>query len=378
MTELVNKFVINGHEANILYDFINGYQEKLLFTPIRNEVNRDIKSKRIISTIWSSTFQAYEIAKKLKIPLVNFVQGYENYFTNGSNYRSVELTHKMADYEITISKYLQEKIKEIFNTESYLVRNGINYDLARKVNIRKKVKNIAFVLRNNVMKGDYILLDIMKELDNRVSGLNINVVLMNKDSELPSLVNNTMNITYGPIANYKMIEFLQENDVYVDASVNEGFGLIGLEAIACGAVPVMSNSFGILDYMEDSVTGYIIKDINNSKSYVEKILALVDNHQKWSEFKEYNQQLVKNFDYEESLVEFIKIFNKEKALITKSHTFTKEEVKLIKKYKRPEEKPLHVSKGLSFVRRINHHLPKFVRKLLKKFGNWFYHLYNHN
>lgn len=377
VVNLVNKFLINGHESNILYEVNHDYKEQMLFVPIKLTLDVDFDIKRIISTIWDSAFRAYELAKKKRVPLINFIQGYENYFENGLHYRSVELTHRLADYEITISTYLQNKIKDIFGKDLYLVRNGINYDLIQRENKREKVKNIAFVLRGNVMKGDYILMDVMKELDNKYSGLVFNILCINEDVELPSVENNKMNITYGVVPNLELIKLLQESDIYVDASVNEGFGLIGLEAMASGCVPVMSNSFGILDYMEDGKTGYVIDKVNNSTEYFEKIESLIKNSEVWNTMKDYNQSKVKDFDYDETIAKFFVIFENEKATSHKERTFTKEEKKLIKNRHKSLNVP-YVSKGLSVIKVINRFVPNFIRKILKKFGNWLYHLYDHN
>ena len=377
VVDLVNKFVINGHESNILYEVMDDYKEQMLFVPIKQTRDIDFDIKRIVSTIWASVFKAYELAKEKKVPLVNFVQGYENYFENGLHYRSVELTHKLADYEITISTYLQNKIKDVFGKDLHLVRNGINYDLIQKENRREKVKNIAFILRDNVMKADYILMDIMKELDNKEAGLVFNVLCINEDIELPSIENNKMNVTYGVVPNLELIKILQESDVYVDTSVNEGFGLIGLEAMASGCVPIMSNSFGVLDYMEDGKTGYIIDRINNSTEYFNKIVYLIHNPEVWNKMKAYNQNKIKDFDYDEAVDKFLTIFKNEKPISDKKKTITEEEKKIMKNNQQGSHPP-YVSKGLSIIKVLNKFVPNFVKKLLKKFGNWLYHLYDHN
>lgn len=377
VVDLVNNFIINNHEASILYETMDGYKEQLLFVPIKETRDIEFSSKRIISTIWISTFKAYELAKERKIPLVNFVQGYENYFENGLHYRSVELTHKMADYEITISSYLQNKIKKIFGKETHLVRNGISYDLIEKENKRSQIRSIAFVLRGNVMKGDYILMDIMKELDNKVSGLIFNILCINQDVALPSIKNNKRNIIYGVITKLELIKLLQDSDLYVDASVNEGFGLIGLEAMTSGCVPIMSNSFGNLDYMEHEKTGYIIERVNDSEEYLKKILLLIENPQIWNDMKVYNRGKIKEFDYDKAINQFLSIFQGEEKVLAKDKIFTKEERRLIRDRNKPLPVP-YVSKGLSVVKVFNRFVPEFVKKVLKKFSNWLYHLYDHD
>ena len=66
VVDLVNNFIINNHEASILYETMDDYKEPLLFVPIKETKDIEFSSKRIISTIWNSTFKAYELAKKEK------------------------------------------------------------------------------------------------------------------------------------------------------------------------------------------------------------------------------------------------------------------------------------------------------------------------
>ena len=83
-----------------------------------------------------------------------------------------------------------------------------------------------------------------------------------------------INFYKGPLNRKEVSNILFKTDIFVDASLMEGFGLMALEAMAAGAVPVMSQSFGVDEYAEDNKNCFIIKEVNNAEKYVEKIEAL--------------------------------------------------------------------------------------------------------
>lgn len=374
--DMVNHLVINGLSANILYDIFFDYQEVTLFEPILKSDNKDIKIKQIVATIWWSTYLAQEIAKEKNVPVINYVQGYENYFENGRHYNSVGLTHKIADYELTISHYLQDKIKKLYGKDSTVISNGVNYDLMYHKNPRKKAKAITFVLRNNSMKGDYILVDIIRQIDNEFAGLEINVVYMDKEIEIPFVNNNKLRKVLGPVSRLQIVELLKNTDIYVDASVNEGFGLIGLEAMTCGAVPIVSNSFGVLEYMRDGENGFVVDEVNNSDKYIEKISMVINDEKIFSKLKKNGNKLCKKFDYDLTVEEYIKYFSTKRSVLNSAQDYTKEELKLIRKRtkKTKEVKPT----GLTLARALRDYIPFPVRKLMKKVITNLYHLFDHS
>ena len=369
--DIINYLVINGYSANMLFEKRYKYKEAMLFSPIHWTYQSKFNARQIVSTIWISVFRIYSLIKKNKIPLINFIQGYENYFENGAVYNSVALTHKMADEELVVSQYLQNKIKKNFDFDTTLIPTGINYDLIAHRNTNKKVKNITFVMRNNPMKGDYILSDIIKQLDNKFSGLSFTVIYMSKEIEIPSVRNNSLEKIIGPTTRLDLIGILNKTDVYVDASVNEGFGLIGLEAMASGAVPVMSDSFGVREYLHDRKNGYLVKRVNDSDEYVSKIGELIQNPNRFQKMKDQGFTDTKSFDYDNRITEYIQFFSKERRYFEKQ--FIKEEKRLIseRSYSPSDTTP----KGMSIIKIFNMFLPKIIRKTLKKTISWLYSLY---
>lgn len=376
VVDIVNYLSINSQSVNVLYDIMGNYKEIMLFNPISSKNIDNVKSKKIVSTIYSSAYSAKEIAKKKNMKLISFVQGYETYFENGSVYGITELSYKLPNAILTISKYLKEEIKNVFNKDATLIENNVNYDLIHNKNNNKKIKTITIVLRNNVMKGDWVLLDVIKKINNNFNDLEINVVYMDEYICFPQITNPTikLNKILGPISRLDIISLLQKTDVYIDASLSEGFGLTALEALTAGGVAIVSDSRGINDYIINGVNGYIIKEVNNSDKYVECLNSLINNKNLFSEFKKYNENLCKNFDTDIYVDSYINYFSSNEIFDLVPEKLNKEE-KVI--YEAMIKKNSDETKGKRKIYYISKLIPKFIKNGIKKLVSFLYGCYQH-
>lgn len=389
--DLINYMIINGYSANILYNGIYNYKEIMLFKAIQMENINDVYFKQIVSTIWNSIFNAYDIANRYNLPLTNFVQGYEEYFENGGIYGIVELSYKLADNNLTISKYLQNKLKSVFNYSSDVISNSIHLDFIKKENFRKKIRNFTIILRESIMKGDFLLLDIVKILDNKFKNIKINIIYMNNYIEFPNrnLENkNEINYIKGPLERKKIYNILQETDIYIDASINEGFGLTALEAMAGGAVPVVSNSFGVLEYMENGKNGFVINEVNDVNKYIDKIDALMNNNELFLEMRKNGKKTIEKYDYDNRINDYIEYFKKsEKLKHTKKILNKKEKTIVFVRTDKNGDNNINIpnevnytpniSKKKKFIRKISRIIPKFIKNYIKKVITFLYNCYKH-
>jgi len=372
---MVNYMIINGYSANILYNNIINYKEIMVFNPIDIKNIDNININKIVSTIWASVYPAYKIAQKKKIPLISFVQGYEPYFENANIYGLVELSYKLSDNILTISDYLSSKLKKLFNYDSTIIPNSIHYDLLHYENNNKDVKTITLILRGNDMKGDFILMDLVKIINNNCNNLNLNIVYMNPYIEFPNISNPTIKTNYikGPVERSKIHELLQQTDIYVDTSINEGFGLTALEAMTAGCIPITSNSFGIKEYMEDGINGFIINEVNNVDEYFRKIDLLLKDSKKFNKLKQAGQITSKNFDYDNRVTDYIDYFKHIKIKVFEKK-LTDDEKKIINIRSINNNKN---EKTKKFAYRINKIIPNFIKEKIKKIITSLYNMYQH-
>jgi D-inositol-3-phosphate glycosyltransferase len=80
----------------------------------------------------------------------------------------------------------------------------------------------------------------------------------------------------GSVAHHELPFFYPAADVCVMPSYSESFGLVGLEAQACGRPVVGSGVSGLRSVVRDEVTGYLL-DSHDPAMYAERIGRLLDN-----------------------------------------------------------------------------------------------------
>lgn len=364
--DMINYLTINGVDCNIVYQVMKDYKEIMLFNPIQSETLDNYKINKIVSTIYFSTFITRQIATKKKIPLIYFSQGYEVLFENGVNYGVAELSYKLADSVLSISKFLQDEIKNNFKIDSTKIKNGINYDLIHKKNDNNKPKKFTFILRNNPLKGDFIALDIIKNIINKYENIELNVLFSNSDLVLPLCDNKKIKINkiYGNFSRNEIAKILQSTDVYFDTSLTEGFGLIALESMAAGAIPIVSNSGGINEYLTDEKNGFVVNEINDSKKYIEKLELIMNDSKKYNSMKKECEKTATQFDIDNIIEKYINYFNQEFKI--KDIKLTEEEQAIYldvleNKFKLPVK-----NKPKSFIYKLLRKVPKRFRIFVKK------------
>ena len=232
------------------------------------------------------------------------------------------------------------------------------------------------ILRGNDMKGDFILLDLAKLINNRCNDLNLNIVYMNPYIEFPYFSNPTIhvNLIKGPVERSKINEILQNSDIYIDASINEGFGLTALEAMTAGCVPIVSNSFGVTEYMENNKNGFIIDEVNNVERYYEKLSILINDEKLLATMKKNGSNTCKKFDFDNNVKNYIDYFNSIDVSKKQEKEFTEKEKEIILAFSQSNKKS---SKTKKIVYGVNKILPRSLKEKIKKLITSLYNLYQH-
>ncbi len=343
VVDIVNYLNINGYFANILTERIHEYKEIMIFSPSFMKNVKDIEPKCIVGTIYPTIFFVETIAKHYNIPAVNFMQGYEPCFDNGEIYSWAELACRNSQNILAISQFLKEKCKTNFRKDATVIPNAINTDLIYNTNKKRKEKvSITMDLRNSFPKGDFLLNEILKKLTLKDYNIEINVIYVKK-TMFPINNNKNIKINYyeGPLNRKEVSNILFDTDIFIDASLMEGFGLMSLEAMAAGAVPIVGESFGIDEYAKDNENSFIIKEINNVDKYIEKIEILLKDSKKLSDMSKNAQETALKFDMDTNIPKYIEYFKSvkkqkieltsqekeasEKWIVSEDSIFSKEE-----------------------------------------------------
>ncbi len=375
VVDIVNYLNINGCFANILTERIHEYKEIMIFTPSYMKNLNEIKPKCIVGTIYPTIFFCETIAKHYNIPCVNFMQGYEPCFDNGEIYSWAELACKNSQNILAISQFLKEKCIKNFNKEADVITNSINTDLLYNVNKQEKEKKqITLVFRDSFPKGDFILNEILKQLTLLKNyNFEINVIYMKK-TMFPINNSNNININFykGPLNRKEVSNILFKTDIFVDASLMEGFGLMALEAMAAGAVPVISQSFGVDEYAIDNENCFLIKEVNNAERYIEKIELLLQDNEKIKKMSKKAQEKSIEFDIDKNVNKYIEYFRNVKIKEIKLTEKEKKEsarwnVKEENLFKQNKVNTDMVSKKRRVYQKVLKIFPKGLKTKVKKF-----------
>ncbi|MBS2024843.1 MAG: glycosyltransferase [Deltaproteobacteria bacterium] len=129
-------------------------------------------------------------------------------------------------------------------------------------------------LRGARDKGRAVLLDVLDRLS-EVPGLSLTLLLGGQEEvPLPWAHRADTRVLRTPLHRAEIAAALAACDIYVDASLHEGFGLMPLEAMAAGAAVVASDSGGVREYLRDGETGVLVGAVNHAGPYVDAVTRL--------------------------------------------------------------------------------------------------------
>jgi D-inositol-3-phosphate glycosyltransferase len=100
----------------------------------------------------------------------------------------------------------------------------------------------------------------------------------------------------GSVAHHELPYFYSAADACVMPSYSESFGLVGLEAQACGCPVVGSGVSGIRSVVRDGVTGFIV-DGSDPRDYADRIGRLLDDPELARELGMRGQLLAQRFSW---------------------------------------------------------------------------------
>lgn len=294
--DLCNHLIMSGIEARavILGRLDRGvlaeYPEPFYFSPYHaiNEkellYNCPVAPRVVIATLFATTPAGFKLAMKTKATLVNFVQGYEFYFENGKNYEHVRDSYHMAECSIATSEWLYKGIKRHVPGQ-YAVQLPLGVDPFLFCTDRSHITlmssdtvRVAMVIRDAPDKGQFILRDLIDLLQVHQSKISLSIFVPHDyDFSSPWKLRESTEIIRLPVDRTVIARTLQNVDIFVDASLHEGYGLFPLEAMACGACVVASESGGISQFVTHDESGILIKEVNKPEMYLHAILKLIND-----------------------------------------------------------------------------------------------------
>lgn len=226
-----------------------------------------------------------------------------------------------ADMIVTVNREDYRRAKEMnVNRVEYIHGIGINTE---RLTPGEKQNDIRVEL--GLAEDDFLVLSVGELNENKnqktiiraISLLNdpkIHYILCGKGEQLENLQKLAVELHLEDrvhFLGYRMdvVDICSQSDVYVMPSFREGLPVSSLEAMYCGLPLVTSNIRGLVDIMEDGVTGYLCKP-DDFQAFAEKIRKLKTNLVLRKSMSIKNRLIVVPFCIEQTKEEVIGLFEK--------------------------------------------------------------------
>lgn len=282
--EYANRLVKKGYEVTILYrneDFMRKYKLPLFVRgmlasyytrkePTWFELDQRVQKRSSLSkkdllvcshsdTAIATAVGTVEFVDRFFMgDKVYFVQGYENWDIGEE---ALFATYANGMKKIVIAQWLKEIVDQYSPLESTVIKNPVDSSVYNEIVPREErfPHSIAVLYNELPGKGFQYALQALYKLKEKYSDLQVNMFGRTAYPEsLPEWIHYTQNANQ-----QQTVEIYNRSRVMLCASVEEGYGLTGLEGMACGCVLVSTRYRGVLEYANDENAVLVpVKDVD--------------------------------------------------------------------------------------------------------------------
>lgn len=320
--EYANRLVKENHEVLILYlnqDLLKNYSVPLIvkrkiakiltkIEPKWFDLNKKIKKisnldldykeklgKLDVCIATSAEKTVEEVNKNLiaKTKLY-LIQDYENW-----NISDKELiaTYKLGFKNIVVAKWLKQIVDQYSPTGSVLIPNAIDTSIyTETVPIQNRDNHtIALLYHESPHKGLKNAFKVLDKLKQKYPDLKVIMFGKFPKPELPNWIT-----YYKGASQKKTVEIYNSVKVFLCSTIEEGFGLTGIEAMACGACLVSTDYRGVREYAVNNYNS-LLSPVGDIDAQVENVIRIFENKELQKNISSNGIQHVKKFKWSEAM-----------------------------------------------------------------------------
>ena len=217
-----------------------------------------------------------------------------------------------ADRVVAVSSALARKIKESgTKTEVDVILNGFRTEHLPKTT-QKIEKSFVQVGHLIDQKRVNITIEAFAKIAEEMSDATLTIIGDGAKREELETLCKTLNIedkvTFtGHIPNEKVLEHLSKSQFFIMPSVREGFGIVYIEAMACGCVTIGTKGEGIADVIVNGENGYLVT-ADSPQEIVLVVEECLKNIETSKRIANQGQQDAKKITWESNAQKYIQLF----------------------------------------------------------------------
>jgi glycosyltransferase involved in cell wall biosynthesis len=204
--------------------------------------------------------------------------------------------YELADFILVPSQYVFDSFVKMGINEHklFIVPYGVDLGVFQQIPKIDKTFRVLYVGRVSLAKGVHYLLEAYRQLELK----NAELLLIGQIEEVfkPILKKYAGIFKHiSNVSNKELYKFYSNSSVFVLPSLSDSFGLVSLEAMACGLPIIVTENCGAVT--RDGKDGFVIP-IRDVKALKEKILTLYENEDLRQQMGNSAKEYIKNFTWE--------------------------------------------------------------------------------
>jgi glycosyltransferase involved in cell wall biosynthesis len=226
-----------------------------------------------------------------------------------------------AEWEIiSVSSWVQKRLEDQYGKKSIPISNGIDSNLFHpdKPLLNKSVPAVLYCYDDQNWKGSDDAGAAISLVKQHFSDLRVTMIsalfpkiALYVDGKFQDVTGFAWPTIYINRPDQRDLASIYSSaDVFISSSWSEGFGLPGLEAMACGVPVVTTDSGGVREYAIPEETAIVVPP-KNPQALAEGILRVLQDGKLRQKLIKNGLEKVKEFDWEKSIDKLEKLFLKE-------------------------------------------------------------------
>ena len=286
IAQLVNEFIKKGHTALIATldvepkaGMLNLFSRPIRYRSINDMAKNFPKADIVVATFWATAYWYKKIIRYNPHVLpFYYIQDYESWFyrENNSRRKKVVESYSYIPNKIVKSDWLANMLNE-HGYSAHKIHLGLNLDIFYPRGNKQKeapYRILSIAAPDKPRRGFDLAVKVFEKLYTKRK--DVKFIFFGatdlSDYNIPFPYE-----TYGEIRDQnKVAELISSCHVVIDTSLFQGFGRLGLEAMACGTSTVLTKRGGINEYAKDGINCLMVNP-EDSKAVLKAIEVILDN-----------------------------------------------------------------------------------------------------
>lgn len=305
--EHTNRLIEKGHDVKIL----TLKEERPDWYPFKAKIIKVPQfegwipvSDIIVAGFGGAALAACTVIKEIPFYLI---QAYEPALYADSEYRRVcEASYQLPLNLLTVSSWLQDLLRNEYLRQAEVVPNGVDLGQFKPTPpiLKGQNKKVLMMYSDAQIKGCMDGLKAFTLVRDRFPDLE----LVMFGSTPPPKTDFPVTFFHRPSQD-RLASIYSSAAIFISTSIEEGFGLPQLEAMACRVPVITTDSKGVREYAIDGKTALVVP-AQDPKALAEAIIRLLEDDSLKEKIAEAGFEKAREFGWEKTIDRLEELFNK--------------------------------------------------------------------